>query len=108
MRIKLNTKDVSRLAGLLLCASALSASCDEYEQDILLNAMLKNDRLALWRRDYRVGTIISEFVARNIRRDIEIIDVLRKSKAAHAKQQRTQRKTKNGWSCSAWRLCDFA
>jgi len=37
--------------------------------------MLNHDQLKRWRRDYRVGKILTNFVARDIRRDIEIVDV---------------------------------
>jgi len=41
----------------------------------MFKTMLENDQLALWRRDYRIGRILTHLIARDIRRDVEIMDI---------------------------------
>jgi hypothetical protein len=41
----------------------------------MLGALLKNMRLWLWKRRYRPGRTITRFLAPDVRRDVEVIDV---------------------------------
>jgi hypothetical protein len=41
---------------------------------MLLTSVLRQLRIAYWKRRYRVGRTVAHFIARDIRREIEVVD----------------------------------
>ena len=41
----------------------------------MLHAVRNKIRLWRWRRRYRPGQVVTEFIARDVRRDVEVVDV---------------------------------
>jgi hypothetical protein len=47
------------------------------EEVVMLNSVFKKIQLWHWRRKYSVGQSITRFIAPDIQRDVEVVDVLK-------------------------------